>query len=53
MLNYKDITQAYIYVENVIKVIFNVSIILVTIFLIISLIIWLIGIKIKSEKKKN
>ena len=50
MLNYKDLTQTSIYVENAIKVVFKTSIILVTILLIISLILWLIGIKIKSEK---
>ena len=50
MLNYKDLTQTSIYVENAIKVVFKISIILVTILLIISLILWLIGIKIKSEK---
>ena len=50
MLNYKDLAQTSIYVENAIKVVFKTSIILVTILLIISLILWLIGIKIKSEK---
>ena len=32
------------------KIMFHVSITIITIFLIISLLLWLIGVKIKSEK---
>ena len=50
MIEIERISQASLYLRKAVGNVFNISIILITIFLIISLVLWLIGIKIKSEK---
>ncbi len=50
MVEIYDYSKMPLYLTNYMRVVFNVSIILLTIFLIVSLAIWLVGVKIKSEK---
>lgn len=45
-----DFSNTFNYINQCMKVTFNFSLILLTIIQIISLVLWLIGIKIKSEK---
>ena len=50
MIEIERISQASLYLRKVLENLFNISIVLITIFLICSLVIWLVGVKIKSEK---
>lgn len=45
-----DLTQTINFINQCMKYTFNSSLILLTSLLIIALVVWLIGIKIKSEK---
>lgn len=45
-----DFSNTFNYINQCMKVTFNFSLILLTIILIFSLVLWLIGIRIKSEK---
>lgn len=45
-----DFSNTFNYINQCMKVTFNFSLILLTIIQIISLVLWLIGIRIKSEK---
>ena len=45
-----DFSNTFNYINQCMKITFNFSLILLTTILIISLVLWLIGIKIKSEK---
>lgn len=50
MFELYDYSVISLYFNSYLKVMFNISIILLTIFLIASLVMWLVGVKLKSEK---
>ena len=50
MVEIYDYSKMPLYLTSFMKVVFHISIILLTIILITSLLLWLVGVKIKSEK---
>ena len=50
MVEINDYAEIPLILNNYMRVVYHISIILLTIFLIISLTLWLVGVKIKSEK---
>lgn len=50
MVEINDYSEILLILNNYMRVVYHISIILLTILLIISLIMWLVGVKIKSEK---
>ena len=50
MVEINDYSKMLLILNNYMRVVFHISIILLTIFLIISIMMWLVGVRIKSEK---